>query len=53
MVEIFNVNVCKKLVFPDIEIKPTLPDRFKGDDLELKWVLNDIESSKDLLKTTK
>jgi len=29
-------------IFPDIEIKPILEDRIKGKDLELQWVLEDI-----------
>ena len=39
----FSDNKDGRGIFPDVAIKPGLDDRIKGNDPELKWVLDDIK----------
>jgi len=41
----FSVKEEGRGIFPDVEITPTLEDRYKGIDAELNWVLNEDESN--------
>jgi len=39
----YKTDIEGRGIFPDIEIKPTLKDRIKGKDTEIKWILDDIK----------